>query len=181
MAQSLVRTLITARWPVKLKDPSSQRCKQPVSTDFCDHSGQFAGASVSEVRKLSILYRFVTAIASISRIDRPQTSRFQVGHGTLLELWTKTFEEVPMPGPHISMRQTREVLRLSLRLGLSLRQVSASVGILTLTPALRGRLRGVRKLRNRCTDSIGTGVRTRSEWVYGNHGAITTGKLRAIS
>jgi transposase len=34
-----------------------------------------------------------------------------------------------VPRPHISMRQTREVLRLSLGLGLSLRQVSASVGI----------------------------------------------------
>ena len=46
-------------------------------------AGSLRERSVSEVRKLSILYRFVTAIASISRIDRPQTSRFQVGHGTL--------------------------------------------------------------------------------------------------
>jgi transposase len=42
---------------------------------------------------------------------------------------TLTFEEKPLPIPHITMRQIREALRLSLHEGLSLRQVGASLGV----------------------------------------------------
>jgi len=52
-----------------------------------------------------------------------------------LEPSITTFEEAPMPRPHISMRKVRDVLRLSLGEGLSLRQVSASAQVPLTTVA----------------------------------------------
>ena len=75
-----------------------------------------------------------------------------------------------MPGPHISMRQTRRSAPPELaaraqpppgqRLGGDPHPHASAT---RPPPGVCGNS-GIG-----CTDSIGTGVRTRSEWVYGNH------------
>jgi hypothetical protein len=50
-----------------------------------------------------------------------------VGQGTLTRQSAKTIEQEPMPRPHISMRKIRELLRLCLGEGRSIRQAAASL------------------------------------------------------